>query len=67
MHEGLCYSDYPPDCVVECPISLQILRDDFALLETEYVGTATCHNHSSNGNLQYGFYRPGCGPSTCGA
>ncbi|MBU1067947.1 hypothetical protein KJ975_00115 [Myxococcota bacterium] len=66
MYEGACWEGWDPSCVPVCPIDLQTLRDDFAVLETTYLGPSTCENHSMVGNLQYSFYRPGCSSSMCG-
>ncbi len=62
--EGRCYRSW--DALCSCPITLQTLRDDYALLITEVAGTWTCYNQSDTDRLMYGFYRPGCSAGNCG-
>jgi hypothetical protein len=69
---GLACDEAAGECV-SCPCypTVQTLRDDFAIVESEYGGGATCYNDSyTAGNDVYtliGFYRPGCSPANCGA
>ncbi len=55
-----------PRCGCPCFASVQVLRDNLAILNTQYTGGSTCENFTSGSLITVGFFRPGCTSSTCG-
>lgn len=63
---------YGPECK-QCPCwpGTDVLVSDLAQFKAEFAGDASCYNRSTNSSIHdwsntVTFYRPNCGPDTCG-